>query len=85
MSRSQLLTYLKDHRIWQADAILWQWLATHPMRNSDPIALINQLKTWLDAFRPLPVDVVAELRERYLIRFTYHSNALDVPANHTHQ
>lgn len=75
--RSQLLTYLKDHRIWQADAILWQWLVAHPMRNSDPIAIINQLKTWLDAFRPLPADVVAELRERYLVRFTYHSNALE--------
>lgn len=38
---------------------------------------LTRLKAWLDAFRPLPASVVAELRQRYTVRLTYHSNALE--------
>ncbi|WP_416668598.1 Fic family protein [Egbenema bharatensis] len=74
--QAKLLTYLKHHRIWQVEDTLWQWLAAHSMPSND-LQSINQLKTWLDAFRPLPATVVAELRQRYRVRFTYHSNALE--------
>jgi Fic family protein len=37
----------------------------------------DQLKAQLDTLRPLPPDVVAELRQRYLVRFTYNSNAIE--------
>jgi Fic family protein len=74
--QAELIAYLKQHRIWNAEDILWQWLAAHSMP-SEEIQSINQLKTWLDAFRPLPPAVVSELRQRCLVRFTYHSNALE--------
>ena len=38
---------------------------------------IDRLKGWLDAFRPLPRDVVVELKQRWDVRFTYHSNAIE--------
>jgi hypothetical protein len=74
--QAELIAYLKQHRIWNAEDILWQWLAAHSMP-SEEIQSIHQLKTWLDAFRPLPPAVVSELRQRCLVRFTYHSNALE--------
>lgn len=37
----------------------------------------DQLKARLDRLRPLPSDVVAELRQRYMVRFTYNSNAIE--------
>ncbi len=77
ISQTQLITYLKHHRIGQLEGILHQWFAVHPMSSPKSLESLNQLKTWLDAFRPLPTTVVAELRQRYLVRFTYHSNALE--------
>jgi len=41
------------------------------------LAQIDQLKTWLDSFRPLPSAVVTELKKRYDVRFTYQSNAIE--------
>jgi len=38
---------------------------------------INQLKTTLDAHRPFPPAVVANLREDLIVRWTYHSNAIE--------
>ncbi len=38
---------------------------------------IDRLRGWLDAFRPLPGDVVAELKQRWDVRFTYNSNAIE--------
>ncbi len=34
-------------------------------------------KDWLAAMRPLPPDVLEELRHRYEVRFTYHSTAIE--------
>jgi Fic family protein len=38
---------------------------------------ISSAKEWLQQLRPLPRDVVEELRHRYEVRFTYHSTAIE--------
>jgi Fic family protein len=38
---------------------------------------VDHLKVELDQLHPLPPDVVAELRHRYTVRFTYNSNAIE--------
>lgn len=38
---------------------------------------LAQAKDWLMALRPLPPDVLEELRHRYEVRFTYHSTAIE--------
>lgn len=38
------------------------------MQLSEQIATIDRLKGWLDSFRPLPVGVVRELKQRYDVR-----------------
>ncbi|TAD78258.1 MAG: Fic family protein [Oscillatoriales cyanobacterium] len=47
------------------------------MDHQPKIAQINQLKAWLDQFRPLEPMIVAELKQRYDVRFTYNSNAIE--------
>ncbi len=42
----------------------------------EQLARLDELKAWLDAFRPLPREVVEELRHFYAVRLTFHSNAL---------
>jgi hypothetical protein len=49
--------------------------ATLPV--SDGWAVLDTLKSWLDSFRPLPPAVVAELKQLYTVRLTYHSNAIE--------
>ncbi|MEL6468439.1 MAG: hypothetical protein AAFQ74_01820 [Cyanobacteria bacterium J06623_4] len=44
---------------------------------SDQLAQIDQLKTWLDSFRPLQQPILSELKKRYDVRFTYQSNAIE--------
>ncbi|MGB3572170.1 MAG: Fic family protein, partial [Phormidesmis sp.] len=46
-------------------------------RLSQTLAQIDQLKTWLDSFRPLSPAVLRELKQRYDVRFTYSSNAIE--------
>lgn len=41
------------------------------------LAALDTLKSWLDSFRPLPPAVVAELKQLYTVRLTYHSNAIE--------
>ena len=38
-------------------------------------ASLDALKARLDAHRPLPADIVSQIRQDMRIRFTYHSNA----------
>jgi Fic family protein len=76
-TQEKLLAYLKRHHVWQVEDVIWRWLATHPMPPTEFLQHIDQLKNWLDAFRPLNPNVVAELRRRYTVRFTHHSNALE--------
>lgn len=40
-------------------------------------ARLDALKQRLDAFRPLPASVVANLHEDLVLRWTYHSNAIE--------
>ncbi|WP_302983577.1 Fic family protein [Bilophila wadsworthia] len=40
-------------------------------------ASLDALKARLDAHRPLPPDVVSQIREDMRVRFTYHSNAIE--------
>jgi Fic family protein len=47
------------------------------MTLSDKFQQVDQLKVWLDSFRPLPPIVVAELKKVYDVRFTYNSNAIE--------
>jgi Fic family protein len=47
------------------------------MQLSEQIANIDRLKGWLDSFRPLPAGAVRELKQRYDVRFTYQSNAIE--------
>lgn len=38
---------------------------------------LDRAKTWLDTFRPLPDDVLTELRQRFEVRLTHHSTAIE--------
>ena len=44
---------------------------------TDMISTINRLKQTLDSHRPLPREMVTNLREDALLRWTYHSNAIE--------
>ncbi|MEO0541015.1 MAG: Fic family protein [Cyanobacteria bacterium P01_A01_bin.105] len=80
-----LLAWLIAHPRGRLDAILTQMLKvdTAPQETHNTMDLetqqqqVTQLKTWLDSFRPLSPAVVAELKQRYDVRFTYHSNAIE--------
>ncbi len=47
------------------------------MSNPTLLTQIDALKATLDRIRPLPPDLVDNLREVYNIRLTYHSNAIE--------
>ncbi|MGC1310548.1 MAG: Fic family protein [Phormidesmis sp.] len=47
------------------------------MNITQKLTEIDKLKFWLDSFRPLPIEVVAELKRRNDVRFTYNSNAIE--------
>ncbi len=38
---------------------------------------LSRAKAWLDTFRPLPDDVLTELRQRFEVRLTHHSTAIE--------
>lgn len=38
---------------------------------------VTRAKAWLDGFRPLPSDVLTELQQRFEVRLTYHSTAIE--------
>jgi Fic family protein len=46
------------------------------MSNPTLLTQIDILRARLDCIRPLPPDLVDNLREVYNIRLTYHSNAI---------
>ena len=43
----------------------------------DLLARLDLFKSWLDSFRPLPADVLHELRQFYTVSLTYNSNAIE--------
>lgn len=73
-----LLLQLKAHPRWRIDALVSQLLVpAMPMDIAAQLAQLDQLKGWLDSFRPLSPAVLAELKQRYDVRFTYNSNAIE--------
>lgn len=38
---------------------------------------LTRAKQWLDSYRPLPQDIVRELDERFTVRLTHHSTAIE--------
>lgn len=48
-----------------------------PMDIKEKIEQVDNLKGWLDSFRPLPSEIVAELKKYYDVNFTYNSNAIE--------
>ncbi|NJN01562.1 MAG: hypothetical protein HC873_09425 [Leptolyngbyaceae cyanobacterium SL_1_1] len=72
-----LLQHLKRHLQPPLDSILSQILtAVNAMDISAQLIQLEQLKTWLDSFRPLSPAILAELKQRYDVRFTYNANAI---------
>ena len=47
------------------------------MSNQSQLQQIDQLKFWLDSFRPLSPIMIAELKKLYDVQFTYNSNAIE--------
>jgi Fic family protein len=73
-----LLAQLMAYPSLRVESILVHMLsASSSMKISDRLAQIDQLKAWLDSFRPLQATVLAELKQRYDVRFTYSSNAIE--------
>ncbi|MBE9077425.1 Fic family protein [Romeria aff. gracilis LEGE 07310] len=71
-----LLRQLKAHPRWRIDSVVAQMLSAEMTMPAD-LAQIDQMKGWLDSFRPLSPAVLAELKQRYDVRFTYNSNAIE--------
>ena len=43
----------------------------------EPLEIIDQLKSELDALRPLPPDVLAQVQQKLRLEANYHSNAIE--------
>jgi len=72
------LRWLKAHPSQRLDSVLLKILAPiETMDTAAQLAQLDQLKRWLDSFRPLPPAILAELKQRYDVRFTYNSNAIE--------
>jgi len=60
---------------WEnADVAAWIERAAS---SRDEFARLDEWKSWLDGFRPLPHDAIEELRHFYTVALTFHSNALE--------
>lgn len=72
------LQWLKAHPSQRLDSVLLKMLAPiETMDTAAQLAQLDQLKRWLDSFRPLPPAILEELKQRYDVRFTYNSNAIE--------
>ncbi|PSB15022.1 Fic family protein [Phormidesmis priestleyi ULC007] len=62
-----------------AEQVLRARLSFSPQSQSlsNRLEHLDRLKAMLDLFRPLNGEIVAELKQRYDVRFTYHSNAIE--------
>ncbi len=47
------------------------------MNIANELEELDKLKSWLDSFRPLPRQVVEEMKSYYDVSFTYNSNAIE--------
>ena len=74
----EFIQSLVDNKIGNVSDLIHEIVSkTTPMNISQKTAHIDTLKLWLDSFRPLPSDVVHELKKFYDVKFTYHSNAIE--------
>jgi Fic family protein len=74
----RLLTHLAARPHLRLESVLvHRLLASASMTPLEQLVQINQLKALLDSFRPLSAAVLAELKQRYDVRFTYDSNAIE--------
>lgn len=73
-----VLRWLKAHPNQRLDSVLLEILAPiDAMDTAAQLEQLDQLKRWLDSFRPLPPAILEELKQRYDVRFTYNSNAIE--------
>ena len=74
----ELLRQLKRQPTLRVEMILAEMLmADRAVETAEKLTQIDQLKSWLDGFRPLSVGILSELKQRYDVRFTYDSNAIE--------
>lgn len=74
----QFIAALKARKIWDAGTLIQQMLGDFGrMSLTEKYAQVDQLKGWIDSFRPLPSAVVAELKQLFDVRFTYNSNVIE--------
>lgn len=59
------------------DILAEMMVSNRHLNNTTQLAQIDQLKGWLDGFRPLSPTIVSELKQRFDVRFTYDSNAIE--------
>ena len=75
---TQIIAKLRTFKINNLGEIIEKLLRRdREMNIAEKLQKIDTLKDWLDDFRPLPAAVVTELRKRYIVRLTYHSNAIE--------
>ncbi len=70
--------FMERLRYSNGDVAAWIELAS-PVTSGVSAQLIqlDELRAWLDGFRPLPSAVVEELRHFYTVQLTFHSNSLE--------
>lgn len=73
-----LLAQLVEHSKLRVVTVLEQMtLHRGNMALAEQLAQIDRMKIWLDSFRPLSASILRELKQRYDVRFTYQSNAIE--------
>ncbi len=73
-----LLRQLKQQPTLRVEAVLSGMLRSdRTPEGTTKLAQIDQMKVWLDGFRPLSPPILSELKQRYDVRFTYDSNTIE--------
>lgn len=70
----QQIIGLSQRKDFSLTALISQYLM---MNYQLKLEQIDQLKAWLDDFRPFEPGIVRELKKLYDVRFTYNSNAIE--------
>jgi Fic family protein len=73
----ELIAILVARQTWDVADVIRQLISSKPVGIAEQLQQIDQLKVWLDNFRPLSVIVIAELKRVYDVRFIYNSNAIE--------
>lgn len=76
--QKQFIKALMKNKVSNVADIIYKIISKNsPMNIDQKIQQVDKLKSWLDSFRPLPYEVVAELKKYYDVNFTYNSNAIE--------